>query len=45
LTLTELIRMLGDITEVAVTIMLAVVVYKIAMLIDSLEIKIREKKS
>ncbi|MDH5483430.1 MAG: hypothetical protein OEY22_11240 [Candidatus Bathyarchaeota archaeon] len=45
MTLTELIRMLGDITEVAVTIMLAVVVYKIAMLIDSLEIKIREKKS
>jgi len=45
LTLSELVRMLGDIAEIAVTILLAYVVYKIASLIDTLNGKIKGEKS
>jgi len=45
LTLSELIRMLGDFAEIAVTILLAYVVYKIAMLIDTLNSKIKGQKN
>ena len=41
MTLSELIRMLGDFAEIAVTILLAYVVYKIAILIDTLNSKIK----
>jgi hypothetical protein len=41
LTLSELIRVLGDFAEIAVTILLAYVVYKIAMFIDTLNSKIK----
>jgi len=45
LTLSELVRMLGDFAEIAVTILLAYVVYKIASLIDTLNGKIKGEKS
>ena len=45
MTLSELIRMLGDFAEIAVTILLAYVVYKIAMLIDTLNSKIKGQKN
>jgi len=41
MTPSEVIRMLADIAEVAVTILLAYVVYKIANLLDSLNDKIK----
>jgi len=44
LTLSELVRMVGDFAEIAVTILLAYVVYKIARLIDSLNGKIKGEK-
>jgi len=44
-TLSELIRMLSDFAQLAVTVLLAFVVYKIAVLIDSLSHKIKEIKS
>jgi len=37
--------MLGDFAEIAVTILLAYVVYKIAILIDTLNSKIKGEKS
>lgn len=37
--------MLGDFAEIAVTILLAYVVYKIAMLIDTLNSKIKGQKN
>jgi hypothetical protein len=43
--LSELVRMLGDFAEIAVTILLAYVVYKIAILIDTLNSKIKGEKS
>lgn len=45
MTLSELVRMLGDFTEIAVTILLAYVVYKIATLIDTLNSKIKGERS
>jgi len=45
LTLNELIRALGDLAEVAVTILLAYVVYKIAILVDTLSYKVKEDRS
>ena len=45
MTLSELVRMLGDFAEIAVTILLAYVVYKIATLIDTLNSKIKEEKN
>jgi ABC-type uncharacterized transport system permease subunit len=45
LTLSELIKMFGDVAEVAVTILLAYVVYKVATLIETLNRKIRGEKS
>ena len=45
MTLSELVRMLGDFAEIAVTILLAYVVYKIAILIDTLNSKIKGEKS
>jgi len=45
LNLSELIRLVGDLAEVAVTILLAYVTFKIAMLVDSLNTKLREGKS
>lgn len=45
MTLGELVRMLGDFAEIAVTILLAYVVYKIATLIDTLNSKIKEEKN
>jgi len=45
LTLSELVKMLGDFAEIAVTILLAYVVYKIASLIESLNSKIKGERS
>jgi len=45
LALSELTRILGDFAEIAVTILLAYVVYKIAKLIDALSGKIKAEKS
>jgi len=39
-----MVRMLGDIAEIAVTILLAYMTYKIATLIETLNSKIGEKK-
>lgn len=43
--LSDFIRMLGDIAEIAVTVLLAYVVYKIAMLVDTLNCKIKGEKN
>jgi len=45
LTLSELTRMLSDFAEIAVTILLAYVVYKIAGLIDTLSSRIKAEKT
>jgi len=45
LSLGELTRMLGDFAEIAVTILLAYAVYKIAMLVDALNVKIKAEKT
>jgi len=45
LSLSELVRMLADFAEIAVTILVAYVVYKIAALIDALNVKIKGDKS
>ncbi len=45
MSLSEFVRMLGDLTEIAVTILLAYVVYKIAILIDTLNFKIKKEKN
>jgi len=45
MTLSELVRMLGDIAEIAVTILLAYVIYKVATLVDALGGKIKGEKS
>jgi hypothetical protein len=45
LNLSELVRLVGDLAEVAVTILLAYVVFKIAMLVESLNTRLREGKS
>ncbi len=45
MTLSELVRILGDFAEIAVTILLAYVVYKIAALIDTLNSKIKAEKN
>ena len=44
MTLSELVRMIGDFAEIAVTVLLVYAVYKIALLIDGLNRKIREEK-
>lgn len=41
MTLSELVKILGDFAEIAVTILLAYVVYKIAILIETLSNKIK----
>jgi hypothetical protein len=43
LALSELVRMLGDIAEIAVTVLLVYAVYKIAKLVDTLNHKIEEE--
>jgi len=43
--LTELTRIITDFAEIAVTLLLAYVVYKIATLIDTLNSKIRAEKT
>lgn len=43
--LSELVRLVGDLAEVAVTILLAYVVFKIAMLVESLNTRLREGRS
>lgn len=45
MTLSELVRMLSDFAEIAVTVLLAYAVYKIATLIDSLNHKIKAEKT
>lgn len=45
MTLSELVKMLADCAEIAVTILLAYVVYKIAKLVETLNIKIKGEKS
>jgi hypothetical protein len=45
LTLSELVKMLEDFADVAVTILLTYVVYKIAMLIDTVNGKIKGEKN
>lgn len=44
MTFSELVRMLGDFAEIAVTILLAYVAYKIAILVDTLNCKIKGEK-
>jgi len=44
MTLSEIIRMLGDVAEIAVTILLVYVVYKIASFIDTLNSKIKGER-
>ena len=44
MTLSESVRILGDFAEIAVTILLALVVYKIAKLVDTLNNKIKAEK-
>lgn len=41
----EFVRMLGDVAEIAVTILLVYVVYKIAILVDTVSRKIKGEKS
>lgn len=43
--LTELTRIMADFAEIAVTVLLAYVVYKIARLIGTLESKIKTEKT
>lgn len=43
--LSELVRLVGDLAEVAVTILLAYVVFKIAMLVESLNTRLGEGRS
>jgi len=43
LSLTELVSFVRDLAEIVVTILLAYVVYKIAMLIDAFQNKMQEK--
>jgi len=43
-TLSEFVKMIGDFAEMAVTILSAYAVYKIAMLIDVLSGKIKREK-
>ena len=45
MTLSEIVKMLADIAEIAVTILLAYVVYKIAVLIETLNSKIKGEKN
>jgi len=45
MTLSELVRMLGDFAEIVVTVLLAYVVLKIAGLIDTLNGKIKTEKT
>lgn len=44
MTLSDLVRMLGDFAQIAVTILLAYVVYRIAILVDTLNNKIKDGK-
>lgn len=44
MTLSELVKMFGDLAEIAVTILLAYVVYKVAMLVDTLRNKLKEER-
>lgn len=41
----EFVRMLGDVAEIAVTILLVYVVYKIAILVDTVSRTIKGEKS
>lgn len=41
----EFVRMFGDVAEIAVTILLVYVVYKIAILVDTVSRKIKGEKS
>lgn len=43
MSLSELVRFVTDLAEIAVTILLAYVVYKIAILIDVVKNKMQEK--
>ncbi|MBS7616139.1 hypothetical protein KEJ45_02930 [Candidatus Bathyarchaeota archaeon] len=45
MTLSELVKMLGDFAEIIVTVLLAYVVYKIAVLIDTLGKKVKMGKT
>ena len=45
MTLGDSIRMLGDVAEILVTVLLAYVVYKIAGLVDTLSRKIKGEKN
>ncbi|NWG11741.1 hypothetical protein HXY33_08380 [Candidatus Bathyarchaeota archaeon] len=44
MSLSELLRTLGDIAEIAITIMLAYVVFKIAVFLETLNRKVKEEK-
>jgi hypothetical protein len=45
MTLTELLRTISDIAEIAVTVMLAYVVYRVAILLESLSSKVKGEKT
>jgi len=45
LNLSELVRLVEDMAEVAVTVLLAYVAYKVALLVDSLSRRLKEDKS
>jgi hypothetical protein len=44
MSLSELVRIVGDLAEVLVTVLLAYVVYRIAGLVSTLNHKIKEEK-
>jgi ABC-type uncharacterized transport system permease subunit len=44
MSLSELLRTLGDIAELTITIMLAYIVYKIAVFLETLNKKVKEEK-
>lgn len=43
MTLSELVRMLGDFAEIAVTILLAYLVYKVAAMVDVLNNRLKRE--
>jgi len=42
MTLTEFVRFFGDFAEIAITVLLLYVIYKVAVLVDTLHRKIRD---
>lgn len=45
MSLSELLRMMSDVAEIAVTVMLAYVVYRVAILLETLSSKVKGEKT